>query len=80
MMVIFGVMLKVLVFALCLGVGLAVLIFVPLAIYIIPYCLWVGFQNNVGKQKDKKGESTSRMIRNATVLYKAKLSGKEPIF
>jgi len=54
MMIIFWVMLKVLVFALCLGAGLAVLIFVPLTIYAIPYCLWVGGQNCIGKQKDKK--------------------------
>lgn len=80
MMVIFWVMLKVLVFALCLGAGLAALVFVPLAIYAIPYCLWVGFQNNIGKQKDKKDEGVRRTVRNATILYKAKLTGREPIF
>jgi hypothetical protein len=80
MMIIFWVMLKVLVFALCLGAGLAVLIFVPLTIYAIPYCLWVGGQNCIGKQKDKKNEGLRRTVRNATILYKAKLSGQEPIF
>ncbi|MEA4933277.1 MAG: hypothetical protein VB071_06810 [Lawsonibacter sp.] len=80
MMVIFWVMLKVLVFALCLGVAISVLIFVPLTVYAIPYCLWVGCQNNIGKQKDKKNEGVRRTVRNATILYKAKLTGREPIF
>lgn len=74
------VMLKVLVFALCAGAVLAVLVFVPLAIYGIPYSLWVGTQNLKGKHLDKKKEPFFRTVRNATILYKAKLTGHEPIF
>lgn len=79
-MVMISVMIKVLVFALCAGVALAAIIFVPLMIYAIPYCLWIGFQNNKGKHKDKKEESFKGTIRNATKLYAAKLSGREPVF
>jgi fatty acid desaturase len=79
-MVLFAVMFKVIVFALCAGAAIAVLVFVPLMIYAIPYCLWVGSQNTKGKHKDKKDEAFKNTIRNATKLYKAKLSGREPIF
>jgi hypothetical protein len=72
--------LKLFVFAVCASVVLAVLIYVPLAIYAIPYCLWVGFQNNVGKHKDKKDEKLSRTVRNATILYKSWILRKEPTF
>lgn len=36
------VMLKVLVFALCAGAIVSVIVFVPLGLYVIPYALWVG--------------------------------------
>ena len=74
------VMFKVLVFALCIGAIAAVLFFVPLAIYGIPYALWIGTQNLTGKHLDKKKEPFLRSVRNATILYKAKLTGREPIF
>jgi len=74
------VMIHVLVFSLCAGAAISVLIVVPLMIYVIPYSLWVGSQNVIGKQRDKKGEQFFRSVKNATRLYKAKLSGKEPIF
>lgn len=79
-MIIFIVMLKVLIFALCLGAALAVLIFVPLFIYGIPYCLWVGHENCVGRQKDKKGESFFSTVKNATKLYKAWITRQKPTF
>ncbi len=79
-MTLIWVMLKVLVFALCAGAVIAVLVFVPLTLYVIPYTLWIGFQNNKGKQLDKKKEPVFRAVRNATKLYKAKLTGHEPIF
>jgi len=79
-MIIFEVMIGVLVFSLCAGAIISALIFIPLTIYTIPYLLWVGSQNCIGKQKDKKDESPFRSARNATILYKAKLTGHEPIF
>ena len=74
------VMLKVLVFALCAGAVISVLVFVPLVLYTLPYDLWIGFQNTKGKQLDTKKEPIFRAARNATKLYKAKLTGHEPIF
>jgi hypothetical protein len=84
LMVVIMVMLKVLLFALCagaiIGVVFAVLILFPLTLYTIPYSLWIGSQNCIGKHLDKKKEKFFRTVRNATRLYKAKLTGREPIF
>lgn len=79
-MLVFFVAIKVIVIALAIGFGLAILIHVPLFIYGIPYCLWVGSQNCKGKHKDKKNESTWRTARNATILYKSWILRKEPRF
>lgn len=73
-------MIKVIVFTLCLGFGLAVLIFVPLTIYNIPYLLWLGSQNVKGKHMDKKVQSIRATTKHATRLYKAILLRREPIF
>lgn len=78
-MTLIWVMLKVLVFALCAGAVISVLVFVPLFLYTLPYDLWIGVQNTKGKQLDKKKEPIFRAARNATKLYKAKLTGHEPI-
>ncbi len=79
-MVIFIVMLKVLVFALCFGAAVSVLILVPLMIYSIPYALWVGKENCVGRQKDKKDEKFFSTVKNATKLYKAWITRQKPTF
>ncbi|WP_018752676.1 hypothetical protein [Paenibacillus sanguinis] len=71
---------KVLVFALCAGAIIAVLIFVPLAIYVTPYTLWVGFQNNAGKHLDKKKEKNWKAAKNATKLYASWITRKKPSF
>ncbi len=72
--------LHVLLFGLCAGAIISVIVFVPLGIYVIPYALWVGSQNTKGKHPELKNEKFFRTVRNATRLYKAKLSGHEPIF
>lgn len=72
--------LKLFIFAVCAAVVLAVLFYVPLAIYSIPYALWVGFQNNAGKHLDKKKEGVLRTARNATILYKSWILRKKPTF
>lgn len=79
-MIIFIVMLKVIVFALCLGVAISVLIFVPLGIYNFPYALWVGRQQTMGRQKDKlkKGESVFYTAKCATKLYKSWITRQKP--
>lgn len=74
------VMFKILLFAICAGAVVSVIIYVPLTIYVIPYSLWVGGQNQIGKHKDKRKEPFFKTVRNATRLYKAKLSGHEPTF
>lgn len=79
-MVLIMVMFHVLVAALCIGAIVSVVVFVPLFLYTLPYDLWIGFQNTKGKQLDKKKEPIFRAARNATRLYKAKLTGHEPIF
>lgn len=71
---------KVLVFSLCLAVALAVIVFVPLTLYCIPYALWVGSQNTRGRHKDKQKEPLRRSVRNATRLYAAWITRKEPTF
>lgn len=79
----FGILMALLTFffyVLCFGVVLAILVYVPLAIYIIPYALWVGFQNQVGKHKDKKNEKFWRLVRNATILYISWIRRREPSF
>ena len=65
-----------------LGIGFAVslVIFVPLSVYIIPYCLWVGFQNNKGQYSALKGGNCFHMARNATRLYAAWISHRAPSF
>lgn len=79
-MVIIWVMLKVLVFALCAGAVVSAVVLIPITLYTIPYDLWIGCQNTVGKQMDKKKEPLFHAAKNATKLYKAKLTGREPIF
>ena len=69
---------KVLIFALCLGVVIAVLIYIPLFLYALPYSFWVGSQLTVGKHKDKEKEGFIRTIKNATTLYRCWITKKEP--
>lgn len=79
-MTIFTVMINVLVFALCVGAIIAVLVYVPLTLYVIPYALWVGSQNTRGRHLDKKKEHVFRSARNATKLYAAWIGRREPTF
>lgn len=72
--------LKLIVFIICAGVVLSVLFFVPLTIYVIPYCLWIGSQNLVGKHLDKKKEGVLKSTKHATILYKSWILRKEPVF
>lgn len=73
--------LKLIVFALCAGVVISFLIFVPLTVYVVPYSLWVGHQNTLGKHKDKlQKEGIFKTAKNATILYKSWILRKEPTF
>ena len=66
------------VFGLGLGVFISVFILLPLFIYAIPYCFWVGGQNCAGRQLDKKKEKFLSTIKNASRLYKCWLTGRKP--
>ena len=81
-MIFFSVIINVLVFALCAGAVISILVFVPLFTYTIPYILWVGHQNTKGRHKDKSqnGESIFRNAKFATKLYKAWILRKTPTF
>lgn len=71
---------KVIIFALCAGAVISFIIFVPLTIYVIPYCLWVGHQHTIGKHKDKKKEGVLKTVKHATILYKSWILRKKPTF
>ena len=79
-MIIFTVMIYIIVFALCAGAVISVLIFVPTVIYNTPYWFWLSGQNSRGKLKDLKNESLFKSFRNATRLYKAWITGQKPTF
>ena len=70
--------LKFLLFGVIAGIGITILVSIPLVIYATPYLLWVGFQNNVGKQKDKKNEGLLSSVKNATRLYKCWIKRQQP--
>ena len=65
----------ILVLALAVGFSVSIVIFVPLTLYIVPFCLWTGFQNNRGRTGN-----VFRMARNATALYKSWIFHKAPAF
>lgn len=77
-MIFFAVVIHVLLFALCAGVVISVVILVPTAIYSIPYCLWLGFQMTKGKYKDKKNDSIFKTAKNATKVYFSWITRKKP--
>lgn len=66
------------------GAGIAVIlgivIGIPLFIYVFPYSWWLGGQMQIGKHKDKKKESITSTIKNATKLYKCWIKRQEPDF
>lgn len=73
-------MVNLLIVALCIGICVSTIVFIPLMIYVIPYGLWVGFQNNKGLHKDKSKQSIFIAAKNASKLYLAWILGKEPTF
>lgn len=79
-----GAILSLILGAVIVGAGIAVIlaivIGIPLTIYVFPYSYWVGSQNCIGKHKDKKKESLRSTVRNATKLYKCWIRRQEPNF
>jgi hypothetical protein len=72
-MVFFTVVIHVLLFALCAGAIISVLVYVPLFIYTIPYT-W-----HLGEQHEKVEKSIFQATKNATAYYnQKKLAKKEP--
>ncbi len=72
--------LKLIFFALCAGVAISFIVFVPLTVYAIPYAWWIGGQQCAGKHLDKKKEGIFKTAKNATLLYKSWILRKEPTF
>lgn len=72
--------LHILIWALAAGFLVSIIVFVPMTVYIIPYCLWLGFQNNKGKYKELKDGNIFWMAVNATILYKSWIFHKSPVF
>jgi len=70
----------VILFALGAGVVISVVIFVPLAIYLIPYWLWLGNQFTIGRHQDRKNDRVFKSAKHATILYKSWILRKEPTF
>ncbi|CAH8721350.1 hypothetical protein [Paenibacillus melissococcoides] len=71
---------KLLVFAICAGAVISILIFVPLTIYVIPYCLWVGNEQTMGRHQDKKKEGIRKTVKHATILYRSWIRREKPSF
>ena len=69
----------VLIASLAIGFAVSIIIFVPLTLYIIPYCLWLGVQNTKGKYRHLQ-DGNFRMARNATRLYGSWICHKAPVF
>lgn len=81
-MIILSTILHVLVFVLCAGAVISILVVVPTFLYTIPYTLWVGFEQTKGRHKDKlqKGDNFFHVAKDATKLYKAWITKREPTF
>lgn len=73
--VVFGI----LIVALASGVVLSILVFVPLTLYVLPYSIWLGAQQQKGMyiEQDVKQNGLIRWVRNATKVYKHWITGKE---
>jgi len=69
---------KIAIFALCAGAVISFIIFVPLAIYCIPYWLWLGSQNTKGRGLDRKKDKPFKAAKHATILYSHWIRGKKP--
>lgn len=79
-MAFFSIVFYVSVAAVAIGIAISIIIYIPLAIYIVPYCLWVGNQNTKGKYLNLRNGSCFRMAHNATILYKSWILHKAPVF
>ncbi|WP_411676864.1 hypothetical protein [Caproicibacter sp.] len=82
-MVFFAAFFHVLIFALCVGavvaVALSVLIFIPLTVYNIPYILWLGNEQTMGRYKEKNVKKIFKTTKDATRVYSAWLHHRKPV-
>lgn len=84
-MIFFTVVFWVLVVGISLGFGIVIAIYVPLFIYSLPYVVWLGFKQHIGKYKDvDKGYEGNNnklffhTVKCATRVYKSWITHKEP--
>lgn len=71
---------KIFLIAICAGAVISVLIFVPLAIYIIPYALWVGHQNTKGLLLERKKDGFWKIVKHASITYRSWIRREKPSF
>lgn len=66
-------------FGLCLGVILSVIVLVPLTIYLLPYLGWLGIQQSRGYYTDNPITKDGFMVgaKKATKLYRHWITGQE---
>lgn len=60
--------------------ALIVFFFIPLTLYVAPYCFWIGKQNCAGRYKDHQIKFGLKTVKNATKLYKSWVTHQEPHF
>lgn len=66
--------------SLMLGAIVSFLYWIPLTVYLIPYTLWLGFQNTKGMYEDiSVQESMLHNVKNATKVYFSFITGRKPL-
>lgn len=58
----------------------ALLVFIPITIYVVPYCIWCGTLKGKKLMKTYTKQGIFKFIKNATILYASWISRKEPKF
>ena len=58
----------------------ALLVFIPITIYVIPYCIWCGTLKGKRLMQNFEKQNTFKYIKNATILYSSWILKKEPKF
>lgn len=77
-MVFFSVVFHVLIFALCAGVVISILVLVPPTIFSIPYILWLGHEQTLGRHKDKDVKKVFGTAKDAAKVYSAWIRRQKP--
>lgn len=73
------IVLGIVIFGLCLGVVISLVTLVPLFLYILPYCSWLGVQQSQGNYTGMTvmDDGFTASVKKATRLYKHWITGQE---